>query len=166
MAELTQKERLQPSLLDRLTDENPSSSVESRDSRALGVQKLREYVLRDLAWLLNTDNLESSIDFEFCTEAKNSVLNYGVPTTSGIVFSGLDLGKLEQHVAHAIHVFEPRILKNTLRVRGVANYVSMERTSLTFEIEGELWAQPIPQKMYLRTELDLDTGKVSIRKVE
>jgi type VI secretion system protein ImpF len=37
---------------------------------------------------------------------------------------------------------------------------------LTFEIEGELWAQPIPQKMYLRTELDLDTGKVSIRKVD
>jgi type VI secretion system protein ImpF len=166
MAELTQKERLQPSLLDRLTDDNPLSSVESRDSRVLGVQKLREYVLRDLAWLLNTDNLESSIDFEFLPEARNSVINYGVPTTSGIIFSGLDIVKLEQNVALAIQAFEPRILKNTLRIRGVANYVSMERSSLTFEIEGELWAQPIPQKMYLRTELDLDTGKVSIRKVD
>ena len=32
-----------------------------------------------------------------------------------------------------------------------------------FEIDGELWAQPVPMRMYLRTELDLETGKVTIK---
>jgi type VI secretion system protein ImpF len=38
----------------------------------------------------------------------------------------------------------------------------MSRKTLVFEIDGELWAQPIPLRMFLRTELDLETGKVSI----
>ena len=35
MAELTPKERLQPSLLDRLTDDEPEQQQESRDKRVL-----------------------------------------------------------------------------------------------------------------------------------
>ena len=57
MAELTPSERLQPSLLDRLTDEEPAQSQEARNRRVLSIQRLRECVLRDVAWLLNTTNL-------------------------------------------------------------------------------------------------------------
>lgn len=166
MAELTQKERLQPSLLDRLTDDSPSESLESRETRVLGIERLRECVLRDLAWLLNCDNVESSIDFEQYEEARRSVINFGIPSTSGVTFSGLDIVVLEQRVKRAIEYFEPRILKNTLRVRGIANHDLMERRSLTFDIQGDLWAQPLPLKLYLRTELDLETGKIAIKKVE
>ena len=62
MAELTPGERLQPSLLDRLTDDSPQSKKESRDQRVLSVRRLRACVLRDLAWLLNTTNLGSDFD--------------------------------------------------------------------------------------------------------
>ena len=48
MAELTPTERLQPSLLDRLTDDEPSHSQEARNRRVLSIQKLRESVLRDV----------------------------------------------------------------------------------------------------------------------
>jgi len=41
MAELTPKERLQPSLLDRLTDEEPDRRQESRDKRILSPAKLK-----------------------------------------------------------------------------------------------------------------------------
>ena len=54
MAELTPKERLQPSLLDRLTDDAPAEKVESREQRVLSLTKLRQSVNRDLGWLLNT----------------------------------------------------------------------------------------------------------------
>ena len=57
MAELTQQERLQPSLLDRLTDDEPEKKQESREKRVVSLRRLREGVLRDLAWLLNTSNL-------------------------------------------------------------------------------------------------------------
>jgi type VI secretion system protein ImpF len=58
MAELTPKDRLQPSLLDRLTDEEPDQPQESREKRVLSLNRLRESVLRDLAWLFNASRVE------------------------------------------------------------------------------------------------------------
>ncbi len=57
MAELTPKERLQPALLDRLTDDEPEKPQESRDKRVLSTNRLRECVLRDLAWLFNASRM-------------------------------------------------------------------------------------------------------------
>jgi type VI secretion system protein ImpF len=62
MPELSHKERLQPSLLDRLTDDEPEVRVESRDKRVLSQEKLRASVLRDLTWLFNTTQLSALID--------------------------------------------------------------------------------------------------------
>ena len=38
----------------------------------------------------------------------------------------------------------------------------MSHNALTFEVEGDLWAQPLPLQMYLRTEIDLESGQVRI----
>jgi type VI secretion system protein ImpF len=62
MVDLTARERLQPSLLDRLTDEEPGSEAESRERRVLSLRALRNGVLRDLAWLFNTTCLLSADD--------------------------------------------------------------------------------------------------------
>ena len=48
MAELTLRERLQPSLLDRLTDLAPENRRESLDQQSLSTQQMRQAVLRDL----------------------------------------------------------------------------------------------------------------------
>ncbi|NEK71136.1 MAG: type VI secretion system baseplate subunit TssE, partial [Xanthomonas perforans] len=45
MAELTTTERLQPSLLDRLTDTAPSQRDESREQRVISATRLRECVI-------------------------------------------------------------------------------------------------------------------------
>ena len=47
MGELIPKDRLQPSLLDRLTDEEPTVGVEAADKRVLSLARLRESVRRD-----------------------------------------------------------------------------------------------------------------------
>ena len=41
-----------------------------------------------------------------------------------------------------------------------------ERTqnSLIFDIEGELWAQPLPLHLTLRTEVDLECGDFTVSK--
>lgn len=162
MAELTQKERLQPSLLDRLTDETPMELSESREMRVLSLQRLRECVLRDLAWLLNTENLEGAVDLDDHAEVRSSVVNFGIPTIAGVTASGIEFKKLERQVKVAVICFEPRILKDSLEVKAIHSFDLMSRKTVVFEINGELWAQPVPIKMYLRTELDLETGKVSI----
>ena len=59
MAEqLTPQERLQPALLDRLTDDEPDKKQELRERRVLSKAQLRQAVLRDLVWLFNATKLE------------------------------------------------------------------------------------------------------------
>ncbi|MEJ0046333.1 MAG: hypothetical protein WDN04_09545 [Rhodospirillales bacterium] len=59
---LASRERLQPSLLDRLTDAAPEHTRDSADQQVLSMAALRQAVLRDLAWLLNTTNLATTED--------------------------------------------------------------------------------------------------------
>ena len=48
MATLRAQDRLQPALLDRLTDDNPESRSESTEARVINRSRLRDMVLRDL----------------------------------------------------------------------------------------------------------------------
>lgn len=162
MADLTPQERLQPSLLDRLADDEPGVTQESRDRRVLSVQRLREVVLRDLTWLLNAVNLTAVDDLEDYPEIERSVLNYGLPDMAGHTVSGVDLMELEQLLRRAIIEFEPRILRDTLSIKLLFNEFEMNHNAMTFEIQGDLWAQPVPLHMYLRTELDLEIGTVKV----
>ncbi len=85
MAELTPQDRLQPALLDRLTDDEPEQEAgAARSARHVARQQLRQAVLRDLAWLFNTTRLEPSIDLgDVRRTSERSVLNFGLPALSG-----------------------------------------------------------------------------------
>lgn len=161
MAELTLEERLQPSLLDRLTDDEPGTSQEAVNRRVLSVPKLRDCVLRDLTWLLNTGNLGDPDLAQAYPEVARSVLNYGLPDMCGLTSSSVDADELARMVRQAIWDFEPRILRSTLRVRAVT-LGDVTQNCLRFEIEGELWAQPTPLELLFRTELDLESGNVVV----
>jgi type VI secretion system protein ImpF len=162
MPELSQRERLQPSLLDRLTDDEPGKQKESREQRVLSLRKLRECVIRDLAWLMNCVNLGEIQDLEKYPYAARSVINYGMPDLTGHTISSVDIPTIEAMLRQAIWDFEPRILKNTVRIIAEVNEDEMSQNTVTFEIEGELWAQPVPVHLYLKTELDLEDGHISV----
>ncbi len=160
MAELTQKELLQPSLLDRLADDEPAQKVESRDQRVLSFRKLKQSVLRDLQWLLNAGCLETTQDLSLYPYVKQSVLNFGIPDLMGTAAGNADPATLERVLRQAIVNFEPRIIKTTLKVRAKS---AGEHNTVVFEIEGELWAQPLPERLYLKTILDLELGSVEVK---
>ncbi len=162
MADLTPQERLQPSLLDRLTDKAPDSRSESRDRRVLSMRMLRQAVLRDLAWLLNTGHLETTDDLEPYPQVRDSVLNYGLPDITGISASSADTSALERAVKKAIAMFEPRIAPDSLRVSVARDESTMGRNAMVFTIEGQLWAEPTPMTLFLKTEVDLETGDVAV----
>ncbi len=163
MTDLTPQERLQPSLLDRLTDTDPANTSEPRERRVLSLQRLKEGVLRDLAWLLNTGHLETVEDLEAYPQARHSVLNYGLPDLSGASVAGMEPALLERIVRDAIAKFEPRINATTLKVSAVIDRDRMNHNAVTFQIEGELWAQPTPLALFLKTVLDVETGDVEVR---
>jgi type VI secretion system protein ImpF len=162
MAELTQKERLQPSLLDRLTDHAPDERQESREKRILSPSRLRESVRRDLTWLFNTPNLSTVLDLEHLPLVADSVVNYGLPSLAGRTTSSVNIPEMERLLRDAIGRFEPRLLKNTIRVRLVADPTQMSHNALAFYIEAELWAQPIPLRLFLKTEIDLEDGTAEV----
>jgi len=161
MAELTQKERLQPSLLDRLTDDEPHSQNESRDKRVLSMHKLRESVLRDVSWLLNSDSMETVVDLTEYPEVAKSVLNYGIKDLAGRVVAGVNVTEIEKGLKQAVNNFEPRIMTNSLNVH-VFKSEKMDQQALSFDIEADLWAQPLPLHLYLRTEINKITGDISL----
>ena len=93
-------ERLNPTLFDKivadhdisgLRDDSVAHEVSKQTMRHYSVPKLerfneqamRDTVKRELAWLLNTNNMESSTNLDAYPEVQTSVLNFGVPDFTG-----------------------------------------------------------------------------------
>lgn len=162
MAELTPRERLQPSLLDRLTDDEPLEKRESGNQRVLSPSRLRDSVRRDLTWLLNSTHMAALVDFERFPEIVRSTLNYGVPDLAGRTASTINVHALEQALRAVIIDYEPRLMRDTVRVEVVQDEEKMTHNRMIFVIEADLWSQPLPLKIFLRTNVDLETGDIVV----
>jgi len=150
-------EKLQPCLLDRLTDDDPGIKEESRLQRVVSDQKYRRGVLRDLEWLLNTPayiSLEGMEPFDLkdFPHAYRSVINFGIRDLCGVTSPNLD--RMQEELVEAIKIFEPRITARSLTIRA-----DVQGNVVTFDIEGELWAHPRSEHLHLKTTVDLETGQ-------
>ena len=160
MATLFDEDNLQPSLLDRLTDEHPERKSEPPAARMLTMQQLRESVRRDLGLLLNARRLEDTQDLSEYPFVRSSVVNLGLQDLAGLTRAELDLPTIEQSIRQAIVNFEPRLAESTVKVsvRSETN----DTTLVGFIIEADLWAKPLPYKLLLQTDIDLESGTISI----
>ena len=157
------RERLQPSLLDRLSDDDTAQAVEPRDLRVLSMRNLRKAVLRDLGWLLNSTSLGSLRDLGGYPLASQSVLNFGLQDLTGKTAAGLDQDDLGRRICQAIWDFEPRILRDSVCVTPITpTALSTSPNQMAFEIHGELWGHPLPERLYLKTVLDLEAGEATV----
>ncbi len=160
MPELAVVERLQPCLLDRLTDDEPNNPQESRAQRVITLQRYRQGVLRDLQWLLSASahlpqEGAAAGHIEDFPDANRSVINFGTRHLFGVMT--LNMRELERQLTEALYVFEPRILRNSLKIHS-----RIEGNNVTLELEGELWASPLPEHLHIKTKLDIETGYCSL----
>jgi type VI secretion system protein ImpF len=162
MAELGPKDRLLPCLLDRLTDDDPSTTTESRQNRTISLGQYKQMVLRDLQWLFNARCRPEAVDSR-APRAKATVLDYGVPDLCGMTAAGVSVFDIEKQLRDAILAFEPRIFPETLTVRAVASPDGAHERGLSFEVTGHLWAEPMPEELYVKTLLDLGTGRWDVK---
>lgn len=160
MPELGVIEKLQPCLLDRLTDDEPNKAQESRAQRVISIQRYRQGVMRDLEWLFGASAhlpQEGNCPFslEDYPEAYRSVINFGTRHLFGLMM--LSMRDLERQLTEALYTFEPRIMSNTLKVRSriVANMVALD-------VEGDLWANPLPEHLHIKTMVDIEGGFSSV----
>jgi len=126
--------------------------------------QIREAVLRDLSWLLNSvQPLGKAVAAQY-PQAADSVLNYGLPAMSGQLASRIDVTLLERTIKQAILRFEPRVMEDSLEVKALETTSVLDTHNvIEFEIHGFMWAQPVPLELLLRTQVDLEAGQVEVR---
>ena len=132
-------------------------------ANATTLRNYQKSVMRDLSWLFNAKAcLDEEVIAEF-PQIGSSVLNFGARDFCGVTASSLDRSEIEQQLTEAIQRFEPRIIPSTLSVRAVDAPEKAIVHLLTFEITAEIWATPFPEKVFIKTELDLETGQYALR---
>ena len=157
----TDKDRLQPALLDRLTDHEPLAKTERGEAVYVNDRRLRAALLRDLGWLLNSTNASRQLDDTPLPHVRRSVLNFGIPPIAGQLFSEMDWKDIQAALRTAILSFEPRILAETLVVNVLPSFDSLNHhNTLQFEIRCHYWSLPYPLELLLKSSLDLESGQV------
>jgi type VI secretion system protein ImpF len=137
-----------------------NSQLEGMDRGAISMRNLRESVFRDLRWLLNSSSLDTTEDLSRYPLVARSVVNYGMPTVAGKSVTSIDAKEAAARIALAIRCFEPRLSK--VQVIPEKRKSGDQEFALEFRIEAELWGQPAPQHLLMRTRIDLDTGQASL----
>lgn len=160
------QDKMQPSLLDRLTDDAPDKQQEAAGNRVISHHTLKRHVLRDLQWLFNSINNEAQQDLTPWEQVQCSVLNYGITPLAGQRMSDLEWSDIQRSLTQAILNFEPRIMPQGLQVRCVSNLQSLDlHNLLSIEIKGRLWCVPYPLEFLFRTEVDLENGHFELKDV-
>jgi type VI secretion system protein ImpF len=131
---------------------------------------LREAVRRDIEALFNTERFEgtplmtpaeakahpdrppSLADFP---EVRRSVINYGVPPFAGRSAKDFDQGVLVREIKTVLAAFEPRLKESATQV----TVTTSDKAGLSIEISGLLILAPVPERLVLRTLVDLETGQ-------
>ncbi|ACX88213.1 type VI secretion system baseplate subunit TssE [Pectobacterium parmentieri] len=161
---LTARDKLQSSLLDRLTDNAPDKRNEASSNTLISHSALRRHVLRDLQWLFNTINNEAQQDLSEFGEVQRSVWNFGVAPLSGQNISDIEWQDIQRKMTDAILHFEPRILPQGLQVRCVSDMTSLSlHNVLSIEIKGRLWCVPYPLEFLFRTQIELESGHFELQ---
>jgi type VI secretion system protein ImpF len=164
MSEQTPEVRLQPFLLDRLRDDAASRA----EGRGSSMRRYREALLRDLRWLLNAKCHGAADGLGDFPLVERSVVNYGLLDLTGMTASEVSAQQVELSVKRAIEAFEPRIIKGSLTVQCTAGQPAGGGPGkdgihvIALEIRGQMWAQPAPETLYIKTEVDLETGTYQV----
>ena len=103
------------------------------------------------------DERVGDVTFADYEEAYRSVINFGIRQLYGRLAP--DVEEIEKQLFDALIIFEPRINRRTLRVK-----VTIERNILSIELTGELWVNPLPEKLFIKTELDLESSAMQYQR--
>jgi type VI secretion system protein ImpF len=144
------------------------TEIESRGVVVSG-RVLREAVRRDIEALFNTERFEADMlfsDYELeqatstppaladFPHVRRSVVNFGVPSFSGRSIRDFDRDVLAREIRTILATFEPRLRPRDTKV----DVTLSDKTGLKIEIDAVLIMTPTPERLRLRTTIDLDNG--------
>ena len=137
-----------------------NDTAETSEQRFATGRRLRELVSRDLSLLLNASSMETLTDLETVPHVRTSVLNFGMPSLVGRMASSIGHAELARTLETVIRRFEPRLMR--VRVTPETPGADAESQEISFLVDAELWGQPAPHQVLLRTQIDTGSGKVRV----
>ena len=129
--------RLNQSLFDRLTDENPKASVDAPRNEWEQLAAFKKGVARDLANLLNTRIDEGDFP-EAYDHVRRSVAAYGVHDYTR---SPVEQDEIRRSIERAVKNFEPRLARVKVQVLEVGHLELHFR--ITAQLKADLGAEPL-----------------------
>lgn len=125
--------------------------------------QLRAELMRDLDLLLNTTNLASTLDLEDAPEVRRAIVNYGVPDIIQITIDENRLESISEAMCEAIAVFEPRLLRETIKVTRDRS-VDGGGLGVRFNVAAEIHCDPVALPVEFVADLEISSGRLSMRK--
>ena len=160
MAKRELERTVQASVLDRLTDEDPRSTVDARVSYGESLRAFKAGVQRDLEWLLNTRRTTDA-DVESLEEVRKSLYNFGMPDITSMSRDSLPArAQLLQQVEETLALFEPRLAQVRISMAEVEG--ELHRRELRFIVEATLRLDPTPEQVMFDTVLHFASGQIDV----
>lgn len=154
---------LLPTLFDRLFDDAPHQQSESPDAYSITRKKMLMIIQRDLAYLLNTVNIEDLFDKDMYQAIRHSTMNYGIAPLSGSYLSIHQWRHIERCIRQAILHFEPRLIPDALRIVPLLKEDTEHHYNiLSFEIHGLIHMDPYPMEFLMQSAIDLENNRLSV----
>lgn len=151
---------VRPSLLDRLTDEDPQQPADSPLSREESVRQFRRAVQRDIELLLNTRRGILPLD-ERHRELRHSVHEFGLPDTTGLAMATTAARtRLTDAVRDTLERFEPRLTNVVVRITDSDQICTPQ---VRFSIQATLRMDPTPEQVVFDTVLEMASGEYDVR---
>ena len=152
MSRIRSDQLLLPSVFDRLLDFEPENRNETVRDRAQLLRDLKVSVRRDLENLLNTRILIPRLPIDL-VHLESSLVNYGIPDFgSTILESPNSMEAMRKKIEAAIQHFETRF--QYVRVELDIGRNTRFHRSIRFLIDGVLFAEPAPEPVTFRTQLN------------
>lgn len=149
-----------PSLLDRLTDNDPDNIRESAYAAKISPRRIRDILKRDLGWLLATISLDEFEDLETRKLVRKSTLNYGIRDLSGVPEQNIAAYTVETATREAICNYEPRLDPSSVKVALIPHEDGEIRGIAKLEISGLINVPDAKGPIHLEARIDFETGDV------
>jgi type VI secretion system protein ImpF len=155
----TTERTVRHSVLDRLIDRTPQLAADPPLPWEESVRELRQSVLRDLEWLLNTRRIAEPAPDRY-PETQRSVYHYGLPDISSVSADSDSVRRrLLRQIEESIQLYEPRL--TSVRVTPVEVDEEGHR-QIRFVIEALLRMEPNPERVAFDTVLEIASGTFQI----
>jgi type VI secretion system protein ImpF len=166
MADVTRKTRLAPPLMHvfraahaakdaaKKIDMRTESGERTIAGRRLPARQviteseLRRDVVQDLAALLNTVAMESTVDLSEAEEIRKSILNFGLPDISNCTIDAAGMRELPEQIRRVIVNYEPRLAG----------------ASLSVERDMSVNADELRVRFIVRADI-AETGKITVNRL-